>query len=88
MHWVVDAEHLEGNKLLLTFENGVRKVVDLEPHLEGEIFEPLQDREYFQQVYVNEDTETIEWPNGADLAPEFLWEIGEEIEAVQSVSVR
>lgn len=87
MHWVIDAEYLEGYKLLLTFENGVRKVVDLGPHLEGEVFEPLQDHEYFQQVYVNADTETIEWPNGADLAPEFLWEIGEEVEAAKSEAV-
>lgn len=87
MHWIIDAEHLEGYKLSLTFENGIRKVVDLEPHLEGEIFEPLQDLEYFKQVYVNEDTETVEWPNGADLAPEFLWEIGEEVEAAKAEAV-
>ncbi len=87
MHWIIDVEYLEDYKLLLTFENGVEKVVDLESHLEGEVFEPLKDLEYFKQVRVNEDTETIEWPNDADMAPEFLWDIGEEIKAAKVEAV-
>ena len=50
--------------------------------LYGEIFEPLRDRRLFQQVHVNPETNTIEWPNGADLAPEFLYEIGTEVKQV------
>jgi hypothetical protein len=47
--------------------------------LHGEVFEPLPDLELFRQVKVNEETRTIEWPNGADFAPEFLYEIGREV---------
>jgi hypothetical protein len=47
--------------------------------LYGEVFEPLKDITLFKQVYVNSDTNTIEWPNGADFAPEFLRRIGEKI---------
>jgi hypothetical protein len=41
--------------------------------LYGEIFEPLKDKSLFQKVFVT--SRTIEWPNGADFAPEFLFEI-------------
>jgi len=65
-------------RVLLWFNNGVVKEADLKEELWGEVFEPLKDKEYFKQVKVNEETETIEWPNGADFAPEFLFDIGVE----------
>lgn len=37
---------------------------------------------FFEQVRVNEETGTVEWPNGADFAPEFLYEIGKEVKQV------
>lgn len=76
---VVKVEHREGYKLRLTFNNGAVKDVDLESELYGEVFEPLRDPKVFKQVYVNPDTNTIEWDNGADFAPEFLDEVGKEV---------
>ncbi len=73
MH-ITSVAHLEDYKLRLTFDDGVTKDVDLRDELYGEIFEPLKDIELFKQVAVNPDTNTIEWPNGADFAPEFLYE--------------
>lgn len=78
---------LEGYKLRLTFNDGVAKDVDLQDELYGEVFEPLRDTELFRQVTVNSDTNTIEWPNGADFAPEFLYEIGQELEEVAQAAV-
>ena len=71
--------YMNDYKLCLKFNDGMIKEVDLQPELYGEIFEPLKDINYFKKVYVNENTKTIEWPNGADFAPEFLYEIGIEV---------
>ena len=79
MH-LTNSVYLEDYKLQLTFNNGVVKIVDLRDELYGEIFEPLKDISFFRQGTVNEETRTVEWPNGADFAPEFLYEIGIEDE--------
>ncbi|PSR05108.1 MAG: hypothetical protein BRD50_01835 [Bacteroidetes bacterium SW_11_45_7] len=44
-------------------------------HLWGEVFEPLKDKEVFQNFHLN--PWTIEWENGADFAPEFLHELSQ-----------
>ncbi|MFZ4676803.1 MAG: DUF2442 domain-containing protein [Nodosilinea sp.] len=63
----------------LTFNNHAVRDVDLAQELCGEIFEPLRARDYFKQVFRNPRTKTIEWPNGADFAPEFLYSLGQSV---------
>jgi hypothetical protein len=75
-----EVKYLEGYKLRIRFDDGVIKDVDLADELYGEVFEPLKDFTLFKQVYVNLDTNTIEWSNGADFAPEYLYEIGQVVE--------
>ena len=70
--------YLDDYKLELVFNDGKQKIVDLRDELYGAAFEPLKDKSFFQKVSINPETQTIEWPNGADFAPEFLYEIGEE----------
>jgi len=72
----------EGYELRIQFSDGIVKDVDLSSELYGEVFEPLRDPGFFRQVTVNQETRTIEWPNGADFAPEFLYEIGREVKQV------
>jgi hypothetical protein len=60
----------------LEFEDGSLRVVDLAGHLGGEVFEPLKDLRLFQTARLNPDLDTVVWDNGADMAPEFLYEIG------------
>lgn len=75
---IIDVRYLEDYKLELTFNDGAIKEVDLKNELYGEVFESLQEVKYFKQVVINKETNTIEWPNGADFAPEFLHEIGKD----------
>ncbi len=85
---IKEVTYLEDYKLRLIFNNGVAKDVDLRAELYGQVFEPLQEIELFKQVKVNPDTRTIEWPTGADFAPEFLYEIGEDVERAALVDVK
>ncbi|NQU11990.1 DUF2442 domain-containing protein [bacterium] len=76
MHWVTSVEYVSGYKLRLGFEDGSVRLVDLARHLEGEVFEPLKSLRLFRTARLNPDLDTVVWDNGADMAPEFLYELG------------
>ena len=72
---VVDIEPLDGHKLELSFDDGLKAIVDLDrviQSFEG-VFAPLKDADYFRRVRVNPEIGTIVWPNGADLCPDVLY---------------
>jgi hypothetical protein len=71
---VVEARYLHDYTVWLKFEDETAGEVDLGSELHGPIFEPLRDPEYFRRFMVSPDLGTISWPNGADFAPEFLYE--------------
>lgn len=75
MHFVKDVQYLAGYKLRLTFEDKSVREVDLSSHLDGEVFEPLKELENFKSVRVHTDLDTIVWNNGADMSPDFLYQI-------------
>ncbi len=71
---VVDARHIEGYKIELTFEDGKKGVVDLKDYAkEGGIFGRFDDLDYFRRFYVNKDLGALCWPDGLDIAPETLY---------------
>ena len=74
--YVTKVEVVGPHSLLLTFNDGLVKRLNLRRLLWGEVFDPLRDPEYFAQVQLNEWT--ICWPNGADFAPEFLYQMEPE----------
>ena len=69
---IVRAESRGGYKIHLTFNDGLEKTIDFEQWIDGPVFEPLKESEYFQRFFI--DGGTVAWPNGADVAPETLYE--------------
>jgi len=69
---VTEAKPIRDFVVWIRFNDGTEGEVDLSGELDGPIFEPLRDPEYFTQFRVDPDLHTLVWPNGADLAPEFL----------------
>ena len=67
-----NARYISDYKLWIHFDDGTSGEVDLENKLTGPIFEPLKEQAFFSKVSVDPELETVVWPNGADLAPEFL----------------
>ena len=64
-------------QLLLTFENGEKKVFDMKPYLDKGIYKELKDENKFKTVRISFDS--IEWFNKAYIDPEFLYEKSKKI---------
>jgi hypothetical protein len=73
---VTAVECVGPSTLRVWFDDDTVKDVDLGTELWGEAFEPLRDPQVFRRVFVNHETGTVEWPNGADLAPTYLYQKG------------
>ena len=72
---VVEVQCTGDCRLLLTFEGGERREIDIAALVPWDgIFEPLEDPAFFRQVRVDAEVGTIVWPNGADACPDVLYE--------------
>lgn len=71
---VKEAKYLYDYVIWLRFNDGAEGEVNLKDELYGEVFEPLKNLEMFKSFKVDPDLETIVWENGADFAPEFLYD--------------
>ena len=79
---VIEAKHIKQHTLWLKFNDGSVGEVDLSQELQGDIFKPLQNPDYFKTFSLQ--GYTLSWENGADFAPEFLKELMEKQSAVFS----
>ncbi len=70
---VVKAEYVADHRVHLWFNNGSEGEVDLTKSLDGPIFAPLKDADYFRQFRL--EGHTLAWENGADFAPEYLHQL-------------
>ena len=74
MNDVVEVRYVRDYTLWLRFQDGTSGEVDVSRSFKGPVFEPLRNLEFFKQVRVDPEIGTIVWPNGADIAPETLYE--------------
>ncbi len=70
---VTDVKYAGDYRVEVSFNDGRKGVADLYEAMRGPVFEPLKDKSKFSQLRVDKELETISWPNGADLAPEYLY---------------
>lgn len=73
---VLSADYLGGHTLLCTFNNGEKRKVDFTPLLKLPAYKELEDKNEFIRYGIDG---TIFWANGADIAPEYLLEHGDEV---------
>ena len=76
---VIHAEHQGEFRIRVVFSDGVVGTIDFSDWLEGPVFEPLKDTAYFARFFI--DGGTVAWPNGADIAPETLYDQAKANEA-------
>ncbi len=70
---VTSARPLDGFRVEVCFDDGREGIADLTEAIEGPMFESLKDSDVFRTLRVDEELRTIVWPNGADLAPEYVY---------------
>lgn len=69
---VLEARYVRDHVVWVRCRDGSSGEVDLAPVMRGPVFEPLRDVSYFKQFTLDPMFHTLTWPNGADIAPEFL----------------
>ena len=69
---VIAAKHEGGFRVHLTFNDGLEATIDFERWLTGPVFEPVRAPRYFSRFFM--EGGGVAWPNGADIAPETLYE--------------
>lgn len=84
MNDVVQITYKDGFVYHIVFDDGTSGDVDFSEYIgKGPVFAPLRDLSFFRKARV--DGGTISWPNGADVAPETLYEKLCAIKARRSV---
>ena len=75
---IVAADRLGDYRLMVTFNDGEKRIFDGHSLLDGPVFAPLADEKVFNDYTL--DYETLTWLNGeVDIAPEFVYEHSEKV---------
>ena len=71
----INVTPLEDYNLLIQFDNGESRVMNVVPAIKGDYYGELADKEYFKTAFCNGFT--VEWKNGQDLCPDDLYYLSE-----------
>jgi hypothetical protein len=71
---LTEAEYGGEYRIRLKFADGAEGEVDFKDELWGEVFEPLKEEKFFANFSLHKELGTIVWANGADFAPEYLYQ--------------
>ncbi len=74
IHYVTELARVALFTLRVRFEDGTVQIINFEPVLRGELYGPLRDPAFFDQVIIDPEVRTLVWPNGADFDPATLYD--------------
>jgi len=69
---VVNVVPRDNYQIYIEFDNDECGILNMEPYLDFGIFSKIKDQSLFAKVRVSFDT--IEWENGIDLDPQFVYD--------------
>lgn len=72
MNRIKEVKALENYQILVTFDNGEKRIKDMKPYLEKGVFKKLKDQEFFKSVKVAYGTVT--WGENIDLCADSIYE--------------
>ena len=75
IHYPINATYIGDFKLLIEFENGELRIADFRSYKKRSLglFSDLKDEKYFKTFFIKDGD--LQWPNGWDVAPDYLYEI-------------
>lgn len=82
IYTITDFEIIAPYTLRLIFDDAQVKVINFWPVLRGELYGPLRDPDFFNQVWLDKEAGTLVWPNEADFDPAMLYDWDEVGEAM------
>ena len=80
------AQYVLDYTIHIKFADGTEADADLRNELWGEVFESLNDPEEFRRFQLDKELNTVSWASGADLAPEFLYDMAAQQAARLGIS--
>ena len=69
---IIEAKYINNFNIWLKFKDGLEGKMDFSNEFDGPIFELLKKIKYFKSFIIKGNT--ICWDNGADFAPEYLYQ--------------
>ena len=69
---IIETKYISKYIIWLKFRDGLEGKMDFSNEFDGPIFEPLKKIKYFKSFIIKGNT--ICWDNGADFAPEYLYQ--------------